>query len=345
MILKKLIWLIPIIILSTYGAAIYTPMIDTLGILQPTVEIVYPLNNSILYSQTINVIGYASDRYNMTSMEWIIEGEQGSYSQNKTFENTTRFMNFMIEVYLFEGRNTITVIFRDIQGFEGSDSITVICIPDTPPSKPSKPLGPTEGEIGETLTYSTIASDPDGDKIRYGWDLNDDNIVDEWSTLLESNTTCRISYNWDKAGVYHIKVKAVDEKGAESNWSTNLTVTIYNPSNNPPSKPTITGPTKGRIKARYEYTFKSIDPDGDDIYYFVDWGDNTTSGWLGPYKSGEEVILIHSFSSQGTYAIKAKAKDIFDDESSWETLVVSMPYDMPIYRFLERILTLLSNIF
>ena len=131
-------------------------------------------------------------------------------------------------------------------------------------------MDPTTGVIGGTLTYSTIAIDPDGDKIRYCWDFNNDNIVDEWSILLESNTTCRISYNWGKAGVYHIKVKAVYKNGAEGNWSTNLTaVTISNPSNNPPSKPIITGSTKGRIQARYEYTFKSIDPDGDDIYHFV----------------------------------------------------------------------------
>ncbi|RLF39079.1 MAG: hypothetical protein DRN12_07465 [Thermoplasmata archaeon] len=342
MILNKLVWLILIIILSSYSGATYTHIINNLGILQPNVEIVYPANNSIIYNQTITVIGYASDRYNMTSMEWIIEGEQGSYSQNKTLENTTRIMNFMIEVYLFEGRNTITVIFRDTQGFEGNDSVTVVCIPDNPPSKPSKPVGPTEGEIGEVLTYSTIANDPDSDKIRYGWDFNDDNIVDEWSTLLESNTTCRLSYIWDKAGIYHVKVKAVDEKGVESSWSENLTVTISTPSNNPPSKPTITGPTKGRVGGRYEYTFVAIDPDGDNIYYFVDWGDNTSSGWLGPYKSGEEITLAHSFSSQGSYAIKAKAEDIFGDESSWGTLIVNMPYNILIHRFLGRILNLLS---
>jgi len=38
------------------------------------------------------------------------------------------------------------------------------------PFAPQKPSGPTEGKIGESYTYSTSATDPDGDKIKYGWD-------------------------------------------------------------------------------------------------------------------------------------------------------------------------------
>lgn len=35
--------------------------------------------------------------------------------------------------------------------------------------------------------------------------------------------------------------------------------------NHPPSKPIITGPTTGRIRVKYEYTFKATDPNVDDL--------------------------------------------------------------------------------
>jgi hypothetical protein len=53
----------------------------------------------------------------------------------------------------------------------------------------------------------------------------------------------------------------------------------------------------------------ATDPDGDAVYYYFDWGDGGNSGWLGPYASGASGCKDHSYSSEGTYTIKAKAKD------------------------------------
>jgi len=61
----------------------------------------------------------------------------------------------------------------------------------------------------------------------------------------------------------------------------------------------------------------TFDPDGDDVFYFVDWDDGTTSDWLGPYSSGATVEISNSWSEPGTYEIKAKAKDIHEGESDW----------------------------
>jgi hypothetical protein len=48
-----------------------------------------------------------------------------------------------------------------------------------------------------------------------------------------------------------------------------------------------------------------------------DWGDNTTSDWLGPYTSGDIVSEVHSWSDVGVYDIKVIAKDINGSESGW----------------------------
>lgn len=36
---------------------------------------------------------------------------------------------------------------------------------------------------------------------------------------------------------------------------------------------TIEGPPNGKAGTEYEYTFTTIDSEGDDIYYYIEWGD------------------------------------------------------------------------
>jgi len=94
--------------------------------------------------------------------------------------------------------------------------------------------------------------------------------------------------------------------------------------NNPPGPPSLSGPSSGMKGVLYNYTVVTSDPDGDDVYYYVDWGDGTASGWVGPFISGMMVTLNHSWSGEGSYTIKAKAKDIYDSESSWTPLVMTI---------------------
>jgi subtilisin family serine protease len=98
---------------------------------------------------------------------------------------------------------------------------------------------------------------------------------------------------------------------------------------NPPESPVIDGPTNGIADTPYTYTLNSIDPEEDNIYYWIDWGDKTNSGWLGPNSSGEDITVSHSWSEPGTYIIKAKAKDNYS-ESNW-----SVPYTMTIRNLVE----------
>ncbi len=93
----------------------------------------------------------------------------------------------------------------------------------------------------------------------------------------------------------------------------------------PPNPPSINGPINGKPEVEYDYSFSAIDPDNDRVYYFIDWGDGQTEEWLGPYNSGEIIIINHSWAEKGTYIVKAKARDTYDLESDWETLDVSIP--------------------
>jgi CubicO group peptidase (beta-lactamase class C family) len=107
--------------------------------------------------------------------------------------------------------------------------------------------------------------------------------------------------------------------------------------NLPPNPPTITGPAKGKINVSTMYNFTTTHPGGDEVYYFVDWGDQTNSTWIGPYPSGDLITKSHTWSKKGTYIIQAKAKNVHGNESDWGTLTITMPfsYEPPHLRFFE----------
>jgi nitroreductase len=113
------------------------------------------------------------------------------------------------------------------------------------------------------------------------------------------------------------------------------------PTNHAPDQPQLTGQGSGKIKNEYNYTIVTSDPDGDNISYYIEWGDDTTSGWLGPVASGTEVVQSHTWTKKGTYTVRGKAKDTFGAESAWATLQVTMPlgleYRSPFWEiFFER---------
>jgi len=113
------------------------------------------------------------------------------------------------------------------------------------------------------------------------------------------------------------------------------------PDPNAPETPIINGLTNGQVGQSYEYTFTTTDPNDDDVFYYIEWGDGTLENWLGPYSSGMDVKVSHIWSKTGTYIIRAQAKDINDLKSDWRTLEVTMPRNKIVtsslfLHFLER---------
>ena len=104
-----------------------------------------------------------------------------------------------------------------------------------------------------------------------------------------------------------------------------IKVVLENYENQPPTIPEISGPQFGEVGIEYGYFFVSDDFEGNNISYIVDWDDGNISDWLGPYKSGEAVLISHEWSESGIYEIRAKAKDTYELESDW-----SDPYQIII---------------
>jgi hypothetical protein len=119
-----------------------------------------------------------------------------------------------------------------------------------------------------------------------------------------------------------------------------------------PSKPDINGPINGKPGVEYDYNFMSIHPLDEDIFYFINWGDGNIQNWTGPYASGEVVTFNHTFTTKGTFTISARAKDIYNAQSAWGNLDVTMPRSRflnnfimdQILEFFQIILSLKENI-
>ena len=293
------------------------------------------------------------------------------------------------------------------------------------PNKPTTPDGFERGIINEKYEFSTKSIDPDGDNISYGWDWNSDDIVDTWSYYHGSNVKTTMNYSWTKSGYHYVQVKAKDEEGLESSFSSKHMIyisdsnhppekpntplpvnnseenaidvslswecsdidnddwlkydvyfgktstpplksnkqeqTTYDPGilqknteyywrivacdsyntqaispiwkfstindNNKPTPPNIVGPTNGIIQNEYTFKFTSIDPEDDDIYLYIDWGDETYMDWEGPFKSNQEILVSKTYNSSGDYDIKSISKDTIGLTSNWsEPYTISVTY-------------------
>ena len=187
-----------------------------------------------------------------------------------------------------------------------------------------------------TITHQVINPN---DHYIYKVDIkkNDVLILTENYGSQPSTSTFTYSYSVDANVGDQLKVTAYCS--IAGSITRQITVS-ENGDNLPPNAPIINGETKGKAGIEYEYTFLSIDPEGDDINYIIDWcscGDTIT---IGPYLSGEEAKATYIWDEQGTYIIKAKAKDIHGAESDWATLEVSVPknkaINTPFLSFLEN---------
>lgn len=212
------------------------------------------------------------------------------------------------------------------------------------PSIPNKPRGETNGVTNVSYSYSTSATDTEDYFIKYGWDWNGDMTVDYWTDFVESGKDVSESHKYSRNGTYRLRVKAMDFRGEESDWSESLIVEIIK--NYPPIKPTIKGPSEGVTRREYTFIGRSTDPDENQIYYLFDWGDGSQSQWLGPKNSGENITKNNSWSSKGDYAVKVKAKDEYGAESVWSDPVsISLPRSRHFSSFFINIINSLKHKF
>jgi hypothetical protein len=118
--------------------------------------------------------------------------------------------------------------------------------------------------------------------------------------------------------------RVFNSKEAANNKNRPLLVINYNHPPNKPSKPS--GLHFLKIGKTYNFSTSTIDTDGDRVFFWFDWGDDTNSGWVGPFDYGYPGSASHSWNKDGNYQIRVKAKDTFGSESEWST-----PLNITVY--------------
>lgn len=99
--------------------------------------------------------------------------------------------------------------------------------PNRAPNAPTL-SGPASGNQNASLTFAAVATDDDGDNIRYLFDWNNDGTGDEWSGgggWVASGTSQSLAHTWATPGTYTFQAKTQDAVGNYSGW-TSKTVTI-----------------------------------------------------------------------------------------------------------------------
>ena len=173
--------------------------------------------------------------------------------------------------------------------------------------------GPTGGVPNIEYDYTFTIVDPEEDDCEINIDFN--GYETGWMGPYESGEVVTISHTWDDVGSYTIKSKSRDRWG-ESSWSDPFPVEIIE--NLPPSAPTVSGLLTGKPNTEYEFTLNSVDPDGDDVKFHIDWGDGD-SETTSLTTSGNDLIVSHSWSDKGTYTIRVYAEDEHGATSSETT--------------------------
>ncbi len=152
-----------------------------------------------------------------------------------------------------------------------------------------------------TSTLSWICSDPDGDALIY-----DVHFGTSSTPPLVSSSQSGTSYSpgtLNYSTKYYWRIVAKDPNGASTSSDIWDFTTQSQPQETISTPSTPTGPSSGETGQSLTYsTGGSTSNLGHSVEYRFDWGDGSYSGWT------SSTSASHSWSSAGTYSVKAQAR-------------------------------------
>ena len=72
------------------------------------------------------------------------------------------------------------------------------------------------------------------------------------------------------------------------------------------------------------FKFTATDPEDHQVYYWIAWGGSGYTETFGPYSSGDEATISHSWGTSGTYTINAKTIDQYGAKSGLTTYQITI---------------------
>ena len=251
------------------------------------------------------------------------------------------------------------IVARDESQAETSGPIWTFTTNDCDCDPPEKPEGQNQVRNRNRYEYTTriMNMNQNSNGLYYQFSWGDGNYS-EWMGPYNNNERVRAEHQWEQPGSYQVQARArfqnippcinTMDDWVYTGWSEPLIVTVTASGNNAPLAPSISGTQNGKAGNSYDYTFSAVDPEGDEVYIYVEFCEGCADAkWHGPLASGEELTLSHSWEQQGQYTIRAQAKDSSEALSDWSSLPVTMPFshNKLILAFLESLFERFPNAF
>ena len=185
---------------------------------------------------------------------------------------------------------------------------------------------PVEPLAGETILFTDVSRAGGGAFEQWHWTFGDNTSSDEQNPKHEYN----------HIGEYYVQLNVTDING-KSSIRTHTIMVIHN---DPPDAPLIFGTAMGISDTNYSYQLIAIDPDGNQIYYEIDWGDLTGIERIGPYDSGFDVHVLHQWAYAGQYTIQVYAQDTHtakSESTTWNVRIQNLYFLHPFFlQFFEQ---------
>lgn len=208
--------------------------------------------------------------------------------------------------YTRAGTYTVTLVVTDDFGSTDSVTTTAIIVGTSPVAHAG---GPYYGFTNQTVELNgSKSSDLDGPILSWSWNFGDGT----------QGIGKIVRHVYQRSGVFTVSLKVTDSQGCTGS---DTSFAIITPSNYPPTQPrlNVTDASEGNISV--SFTVVSSDPDQDDVYYHINWGDNTTTT-TPMFPSGIIISVTHTWDTPGTYTVHAVAIDEYNATSDATELVV-----------------------
>jgi len=190
-------------------------------------------------------------------------------------------------------------------------------VSNRPPASPVLTAGALSVQPSQTVPFSALGMDEDGNALRYRF-VWGDGTQTAFGAATPAGTPATASKVWPRAGTYRVTAIAQDPAGATSPSSIPVVVTVNTPPG-VPGVPSRVGAYAGNVGEvavgeNVLYTAHAQDPDAQVLRYEFDWGDGTSS-WASLMDGG--MVVVRHWSTPGTFQVRVRALDPAGALSAW----------------------------
>jgi len=252
----------------------------------PIVELLGPLDHEVV-DNTITLEWHGEDSDNDTIRYYVYLGSSDSQ------ELLAELYGTEYSHFLYPGSYSWYVIAEDIFGRIASEVSTFTVPPGIAPDVEIEFVSPNPALASERISFSAFAEDSDGTIETIEWYSDVDDVL---SNSLEFETSGL------SVGTHAITLRVMDNEGNVG--VDNFTLIILDRYHKSPRAVFVPPPSPFVINSDIRFSFQgSYDSDGTISEHFIDFGDGQTSGWM------KSPVIVHSYSSQGSYTLLAKVRD------------------------------------